>query len=80
MDRKGSKLSIIDFEITSYHKKIRKIYFGIFATLQNCANMKVSHSALIVRILVVAMTVLITAHAQVLADMWWAVFSAMIEL
>ena len=42
--------------------------------------MKVSHSALIVRILVVAMTVLITAHAQFLADKKWAAFSAMIEL
>ena len=72
-------MSIIDFEITSYQKKIRKIYFGIFATLQNCANMKVSHSALIVRILVVAMTVLITAHAQFHADKCLAVFSAMIE-
>ena len=41
--------------------------------------MKVSHSALIVRILVVAMTVLITAHAQFLADKKWAAFSAMIE-
>ena len=61
-------------------KKIRKIHFGSFATLQNCANMKVSHSALIVRILVVAMTVLITAHAQFLADKWWGAFSAMIEL
>ena len=73
-------MSIIDFEITSYHKKIRKIYFGIFATLQNCGNMKVSHSALIVRLLVVAMTVLTTAHAQFLADNCWAAFSAMIEL
>ena len=35
--------------------------------MQNCANMKVSHSALIVRILVVAMSVLITAHAQFLS-------------
>ena len=43
--------------------------------------MKVSHSALIVRILVVAMTVLITAHAQFLiADKWWAAFSAMKQI
>ena len=48
--------------------------------MQNCANMKVSHSALIARILVVALTVLTTAHAQFLADKWWAAFSAIIEL
>ena len=28
----------------------------------------------------ILMTVLITAHAQFLADKWWAAFSAMIEL